>query len=820
MDEQYVPKVIENEAQSYWQNAQSFIAIEDVNREKFYCLSMLPYPSGELHMGHIRNYTIGDTISRYQRLLGKNVLQPIGWDSFGLPAENAAIKNKLPPAEWTKKNINKMQRQFKKMGYAFDWSREISTSDPSYYHWEQWFFLQLLEKGLAYKKESDVNWDPVDQTVLSNEQVIDGKGWRSGAPIERRKISQWFLKITDYAQELLDDIDQLDQWPDQVKTMQTNWIGKSVGAQIQFDLENSTESIYVFSTRPDTLFGASFLAIAPTHPLAIQAGKTDKKVKSFIKEHSNRKVAEADAATQEKLGILIQEQAIHPLSKDKKIPVYVANFVLADYGSGALMGVPAHDVRDFEFANQYNIAIQPVVEPDDGSQWDYHEQPFTDKGILTNSKKYNGMKSHEACEAIIAALEKKKKGCAKTQFRLRDWGISRQRYWGTPIPIIYCKACGIVPVPESDLPVVLPDDLTPTGQGSVLDQTPEFYKTKCPKCGKAAKRETDTMDTFIESSWYYARYCCNDQNQSMLDGRGNYWCPVDQYVGGFEHAILHLLYSRFFFKAMRDIDIVNSNEPFKRLLTQGMVLKDGFKMSKSKNNVVSPQGLIKKFGADTIRVFIIFAAPPEQDLEWSDQGMEGCHRFLKRLWQAAYQHLQQKQNLHSDITTLSEEIQIQHQAFRSQLHQILSKINHDMQRQQYNTVVSGCMKILNLIQKNELNESISYELNHEALRILLLTLNPIAPHITHHIWQAMGLEPSIEKATWPTVDLQALVKSNISWVIQVNGKRRANIEMPAETSKDIIETKALAHPNIQSHLTDKNIKRIIVVPDKLINIVV
>lgn len=819
MDEQYSPQLVEKEAQSYWLTAQSFIAIEDVNREKFYCLSMLPYPSGELHMGHIRNYTIGDTISRYQRLLGKNVLQPIGWDSFGLPAENAAIQRQLPPAEWTKKNINKMQQQFKKMGYAFDWSREISTADVSYYRWEQWFFLRLFEKGLAYKKESEVNWDPVDQTVLSNEQVIDGKGWRSGALIERRKISQWFLKITDYAQELLDDLDQLDGWPEQVKTMQANWIGRSTGAQVQFDIEDNDNSISVFTTRPDTLFGVSFLAIAPTSPLATEAAKTDKKVKAFIKTHGNKKVAEADTATQEKCGILIQAKGIHPLSKEK-LPIYIANFVLGDYGCGALMGVPAHDQRDFDFAKQYNITIKPVITSSNDEEWDYQLSPLTEKGTLINSKKYNGMTSDDASQAIIATLEKKKKGFATTQFRLRDWGISRQRYWGTPIPIIYCKACGIVPVSEKDLPVILPENLTPTGQGSILDQTPEFYKTKCPQCGKAAKRETDTMDTFIESSWYYTRYCCNDQDQSMLDGRSNYWCPVNQYIGGIEHAILHLLYARFFFKAMRDMDIVNADEPFKQLLTQGMVLKDGFKMSKSKNNVVSPQGLIKKFGADTIRVFIIFAAPPEQDLEWSDQGMEGCHRFLKRLWQTAHQHLQKKGNLHSDMAALPHEQHIQYREFRAQLHQILSKIDHDMQRQQYNTVVSGCMKILNLIQKNNLDNGISYELTHEALRILLLTLNPIAPHITHHIWQAMELEPSIEKATWPSVDLQALVKSSISWVIQVNGKRRANINIPAETCKDDVEQQALGHPNIQSHIANKKVKRVIVVPDKLINIVV
>ena len=820
MSETYIASDIESQVQAYWENNQTFTVSEDINKEKFYCLSMLPYPSGDLHMGHIRNYTIGDAISRYQRLLKKNVLQPIGWDSFGLPAENAAITRQISPAEWTNKNTKKMRQQFKSMGYSYDWSREISTCHPDYYRWEQWFFLQLLKKGLAYKKESYVNWDPVDQTVLSNEQVIDGKGWRSNAPIERKKISQWFLKITDYAQGLLDGLEDLTGWPDQVKTMQKNWIGRSEGAEIQFKLKDAPkEDLSIFTSRVDTLFGVRFIAIATDHPLAILCQENNKSLKAFIKTHQHQKVSESDLATQEKHGFLIDYQAIHPLTQEE-LPIYVANFVLGDYGSGALMGVPAHDQRDFEFALKYNITPVGVIQPIDGSDWNYQEAPYLAKGKLINSVNYNNKTSEEATQLIIKSLEKSQQGSSVIKYRLRDWGISRQRYWGAPIPIIYCKHCGSVPVPEDQLPVVLPTDLMPTGEGSILTKSPEFYKTKCPSCGKAARRETDTMDTFVESSWYYARYCCFDQNQSMLDGRSNYWGPVDQYIGGIEHAILHLLYARFFYHILKDEGLVNHSEPFTQLLTQGMVLKDGQKMSKSKKNVVSPQGLIKQFGADTIRVFIVFAAPPEQDLEWSDQGVEGCHRFLKRLWQVGQDNLETIQTPVLSLTQLDDSEQKAHQSLRYDLYTILKQIDQDMKRNQFNTVVSGCMKMLNFIQKLDMKQTFYQQLFREAFQILLLVLNPIAPHITHYLWNQMNFPESIEKSEWPKIDTGALEKNSIEWVIQVNGKRRGQVEVAANADEKTLVDLATKVPSVQSLMEGKNIKKTIIVPKKLINIVI
>jgi leucyl-tRNA synthetase len=820
MTKTYNAAEIESQVQAYWETNHTFTASEDINKEKFYCLSMLPYPSGELHMGHIRNYTIGDAIARYQRLLKKNVLQPIGWDSFGLPAENAAITRQISPAEWTKKNTKKMRQQFKSMGYSYDWSRELSTCHPNFYRWEQWFFIQLLKKGLAYKKESYVNWDPVDQTVLSNEQVIDGKGWRSNAPIERKKISQWFLKITDYAKQLLDGLEDLHGWPEQVKSMQKNWIGRSKGAEITFELEHAPhESICIFTSRVDTLFGVRFIAIATDHPLAIHAQEKNKALKTFIKTHQNQKVAEADLATQEKHGFLIDYQATHPLTNEK-IPIYVANFVLGDYGSGALMGVPAHDLRDFDFAKKFGITPLGVIKPDDGSDWNYEEAPYLARGKLINSSNFSNKSSQEASKLILQALKKSQHGQEVIKYRLRDWGISRQRYWGTPIPIICCKHCGNVPVPEEDLPVILPTDLMPTGEGSILNHTPDFYKTKCPSCGKSAQRETDTMDTFIESSWYYARYCCFDQNQSMLDGRSNYWGPVDQYIGGIEHAILHLLYSRFFYHVFKDEGMVHHSEPFTHLLTQGMVLKDGFKMSKSKKNIVSPQSLIKQFGADTIRVFIIFAAPPEQDLEWSDQGVEGCHRFLKRLWQIAQDNLVEVQAPTLSMTQLDDEEAKIYQELRYNIHHILKQIDQDMKRNQLNTVISGCMKMLNLIQKFDKKHVFYQSILKEAFEILLLTLNPIAPHITHHLWEQMSLPESIEKNEWPKVDMSALEKKSIEWVIQVNGKRRGQIAIDANADDEKIISLASHAPMIQPYINDKKIKKTIIVPKKLINIVI
>ena len=818
MLENYDPSTIEAEVQAHWKENACFTATENLNKEKFYCLSMMPYPSGELHMGHVRNYTIGDVISRFETMRGKNVMQPIAWDSFGLPAENAAIKKELPPAEWTNKNISKMTTQFKALGLGYDWNREVSTCEPNYYRWEQWLFVQLYKQGLVYKKESTVNWDPVDNTVLSNEQVIDGKGWRSGAEVERKKIAQWFIKITDYAEELLESLDQLDGWPEQVKTMQRNWIGKSSGYDIQFTVKGFDEKVTVFTTRTDTLFGVSFLAIAPDNPIAQKAAAENKDIAKAIKKISHGQVSEAELATQEKLGVDTGFKAINPLTK-KQLPVYVANFVISDYGSGALMAVPGHDQRDFEFAKKYDLEIKQVVKPADDSEFDHDAAAYTDYGIVINSGDYDGLNSAEAIDAIGQELVRLKKATKVVNFRLRDWGISRQRYWGTPIPIVYCKHCGAVPEKEENLPVVLPTELIPTGGASPLKESPDFYKCKCPICGKAAKRETDTMDTFVESSWYYARLCCPDQNQSMLDPRVNYWSPVDQYVGGVEHAILHLLYARFFHKLLRDQGLVNSNEPFKNLITQGMVLKDGAKMSKSKGNTVSPQALIKKYGADTIRVFTIFAAPPEQSLEWSDSGVAGCHKFLKRLWQEASK--QQKSELEQiNFDELSKEEQDAYKGFRSELHKLLKQVHRDMERKQYNTVVSACMKMLNLMQKNDLSASCKPALLDEAFSILLRVLYPVAPHITHVLWQQFQFDGQIEKASWPSVDNSAIGTDSLTWIVQVNGKLRAKIEAAADISDEQLQEQALAHHNVQNNIGDKEIRKVIIVPKKLINIVV
>lgn len=630
MEEQYNPQMIEENAQRYWQEKNCFNVIEDVNKEKFYCLSMFPYPSGSLHMGHVRNYTIGDVITRYNTMLGKNVLQPMGWDAFGLPAENAAIKNNIPPAVWTRQNIKHIREQMMRIGFAYDWSREITTCDPDYYRFEQWFFLRLFKKGLVYKKNAEVNWDPVDQTVLANEQVVNGRGWRSGALVERREIPQWFLKITAYAEELLKDLDLLEHWPQQVKTMQRNWIGRSEGVDIKFNIPKH-DALTIFTTRPDTLYGVTYIAIAPQHTLAKQLAAHNAELKEFIESCRNIKLAEADIATMEKRGMPLGLSAIHPLT-GVAIPIWIANFVLMEYGSGALMAVPAHDQRDFEFATKFNLPIKQVIKPPEGKVCDLNQGAYTEPGVLIASAEFTGFTSEQASNAIASHLEALELGERKVNFRLRDWGVSRQRYWGTPIPIINCANCGAVPVPENDLPVILPEDVQFTGVNSPLKTMPEFYQTTCPKCGEPAERETDTFDTFMESSWYYARFACKKQNKVMLDGRANYWLPVDQYIGGIEHAVLHLLYARFFHKLMRDEGLLNSDEPFIRLLSQGMVLNNGAKMSKSKGNVVDPQTLIERYGADTVRLFTMFAAPPEQSLEWSDSGVEGAHRFLKRLW--------------------------------------------------------------------------------------------------------------------------------------------------------------------------------------------
>ncbi len=834
MKEQYQPQELEAAIQQHWHDKNCFHAVEDSNKEKFYCLSMMPYPSGSLHMGHVRNYTIGDVIARYQAMLGKNVLQPMSWDAFGLPAENAAIQHKIPPAQWTRRNIEHIRKQMMQMGLAYDWSREVATCDPDYYHWEQWFFLQLYKKGLVYRKNAVVNWDPVDQTVLANEQVINGHGWRSGAAVERREIPQWFLKITAYAEELLRDIDKLQHWPEQVKTMQRNWIGRSEGVDIIFAVEGQHDPIAVYTTRPDTLLGVTYLALAPEHPLCKQLSAQHPALKQFIDEQRHTKVAEADMATMEKRGIPLDIFAIHPLSGER-IPIWAANFVVMEYGSGALMAVPAHDERDFEFAMKYHLPIKPVIKPENGAHWDFTQHAYTEPGLLTHSADFSGLTSKAAFAAIAEKLTAEKKGKRSIQYRLRDWGVSRQRYWGAPIPFIHCKKCGVQPVPEKDLPVILPEDVEFSGVTSPLKTIPAFYQTTCPVCHEPAERETDTFDTFMESSWYYARLACKKQNKEMLDARANYWLPVDQYVGGIEHAVLHLLYARFFHKLLRDAGLLNSDEPFTRLLSQGMVLNNGVKMSKSKGNVVDPKILIEKYGADTVRLFIMFAAPPEQSLEWSDSGVEGAHRFLKRLWAFAYEHhklIQQQNHLppsnqlgsanweHADSAQMD--------VFR-QMYEILEQAKFDYERQQYNTIVSGCMKIFNLLTKIPVAAATEKTDNvidihdiilQQGLSLLLRLLAPITPHITQQLWQDLHYGESILTALWPRPSPIIFKVDTIELVVQVNGKLRSRVRVPHDADQTMIEDIVKKDGKTQISIQGKAIKKIIVVPGKLVNVVV
>lgn len=822
MDTTYIPQQVEEDAQQYWTKKQSFNVTEDLNREKFYCLAMFPYPSGTLHMGHVRNYTITDVISRYQRALGKNVLQPIGWDAFGLPAENAAIKNGIPPAEWTRKNISVMKEQLMRLGNAYDWRREIATCDPEYYRWEQWFFIKLFEKGLVYKKNAVVNWDPVDQTVLANEQVVDGRGWRSGALVERKEISQWFIKITAYAEELLTDLDKLDQWPAQVKQMQRNWIGRSVGTEIGFRVSNHPKKLKIYTTRPDTLMGVTYLAIAVDHPLAREVSQQNSAVEAFIKSCQGVKMAEADLATMEKRGIDTGLKAIHPIS-GAEIPVWIANFVLMQYGSGAVMSVPAHDQRDWEFAKQYNLPVQQVIQPVEGEH-DFNKSAFTEPGRLIHSGQFDGLPSDQAIATITEHLESAELGRGTINYRLRDWGVSRQRYWGTPIPMIHCDQCGIVPVADEDLPVVLPENVVITGSGSPLAQCADFYQTTCPKCGQDAIRETDTFDTFVESSWYYARFACKNQENAMLDDRANYWTPVDQYVGGIEHAVMHLLYARFFHKLMRDEGLVNSDEPFTALLTQGMVLKDGHKMSKSLGNIVDPNQLIDTYGADTARLFSMFAAPPEQSLEWSDAGVEGAYRFLKRLWAFACQHQEMVNDLNDQINDGNghidwAEADSRLKKARLTVNQILQQANHDYERTQFNTVVSGCMKLFNEISSYEiLTEQDKYFI-HSSLGILLRLLAPITPHICHYLWIELGFTKPIIDAPWPKVDKSALKTDEVDYVVQVNGKRRG--EFTAAADLDEASLIAMAMKHTEQFTQGASLKKGIVVAHRqLINLVV
>jgi len=809
---------------------------------------MFPYPSGKLHMGHVRNYTIGDVISRYQRMLGKNVLQPMGWDAFGLPAENAAIKNNKPPAEWTYSNIDYMKGQLNRLGFGYDWDRELATCDPDYYKWEQWLFTRLIEKGMAYQKKSTVNWDPVDQTVLANEQVIDGRGWRSGAVVEKRDIEQWFLKISDYSQELLDDLEKLPDWPERVITMQRNWIGRSVGLQMQFGIEGSEETLEIFTTRPDTLMGVTYVAVAAEHPLAKQAAESNAELKEFIEECKRGGTSEAELETMEKKGYPLGINATHPVTGEA-VPIFAANFVLMSYGSGAVMAVPAHDQRDWEFAHKYVIDIKQVILPANNEEADISKAAFTEKGILANSGEFDGLTSEQAFDAIADWLENNNKGQRQVNFRLRDWGVSRQRYWGCPIPVIRDKDGNTRPADE--FPVRLPEDVIVDGSGSPLKKMPDFYEL-----ANGDNRETDTFDTFFESSWYYARYCCPDAADSMLDERAKYWLPVDQYVGGIEHAILHLLYARFFNKLMRDEGLLENDEPFSRLLTQGMVIaetwyrenEDGSKewfnpndieverdnkgkvlkailisdgqpvipggvekMSKSKNNGVDPQDLIEKYGADTVRLYTMFTAPPDQSLEWSDEGVEGAHRFLKRLWNLASdmsdKDIQLPQELPETVTNL-----------RRDIHTSLKKALFDFERQQYNTVVSSCMTMVNALYKLDQTDADKAVLR-EGMSIVLRLLSPIAPHITHHLWTALGYGKDILEASWPELDESALEQDSIEYVVQVNGKVRGKIRVAVDAEKSSIEQTASSNENVQRFLEGVTIRKIIVVPNKLVNIV-
>lgn len=812
----YSPAEIEAEAQSYWETHNAFRALEDDPREKYYCLSMFPYPSGALHMGHVRNYTIGDVVSRYQRMCGKNVLQPMGWDAFGLPAENAAIKNRVPPASWTYQNIDYMRSQLKRLGYAYDWERELATCRPEYYRWEQWFFTRLFRMGLAYKKRAVVNWDPVDQTVLANEQVIEGRGWRSGALVERRDIPQWFVRITDYAEELLDEIDRLDGWPDAVRTMQRNWIGRSRGVEARFAVEGSDETMSIFTTRPDTIMGVTYMAVAAEHPLAVAASRDNPDLQTFIADCRQTSTSEADLETMEKRGISLGLNVIHPLTGGR-VPVWVANFVLMGYGTGAVMAVPAHDQRDWEFAHAHNLEIKPVIFPSDGGEPDISEGAYTENGILGNSGHFDGLTSAEAFDAIANELESRGSGSHRVHYRLRDWGVSRQRYWGCPIPIINCPECGAVPVPDSDLPVVLPEAVTVEGAGSPLKKTPSFFEVDCPKCGHRAERETDTFDTFFESSWYFARYACPDNSEAMLDQRANHWLPVDQYIGGIEHAVLHLLYSRFFQKLMRDAGLVKAGEPFVNLLTQGMVLKDGAKMSKSKGNTVDPQEMIDRYGADTVRLFVMFAAPPEHTLEWNDDAVAGANRFLKRLW-----NLLSGRQLTTDWVADSGD---DHEAtaIRTRLHETIEKINRDYRRFQFNTVIAASMELVNHLDRFDTekgDKAFRQQVMAESIGVLLRVLAPIVPHITHHLWKTSGGEGEIIDAIWPQVDPAAMVRNTIHLVVQVNGKLRAQIEVNADADRGEIEQMALSDERVARHVGESEIKRLIVVPGKLVNIVV
>jgi leucyl-tRNA synthetase len=886
MQERYDHAAVEAQAQDYWNSQRAFAVTEDPSRPKYYCLSMFPYPSGRLHMGHVRNYTIGDVITRFMRMQGRNVLQPMGWDAFGLPAENAAMANRVPPAKWTYDNIAYMKGQLQSLGFALDWDREVATCRPEYYRWNQWFFLRMLEKGIAYKKTGVVNWDPVDQTVLANEQVIDGRGWRTGAPVEKREIPMYYLRITDYSQELLDALEHLPGWPERVRTMQANWIGRSEGVRLGFpyELNGKHELLNVFTTRADTLMGVTFCAVAAEHPLATHAAASDPGLAAFIEECKQGTAMEAELAVMEKKGKPTGLFVTHPLSGEQ-IPVWVGNYVLMTYGEGAVMGVPGHDERDFEFAKKYGLPITQVIEraageaPLAAGQQEKDTEPFTTERwqewygaktgvVCVNSGKYDGLTYPQAVAAIAADLKAKGYGDKQVQWRLRDWGISRQRYWGCPVPLIHCPQCGDVPVPDKDLPVVLPEGLVPDGSGNPLAKTPSFYEVKCPQCGADARRETDTMDTFVDSSWYFLRYACADDSAAMVDQRVDYWAPVDQYIGGIEHAILHLLYSRFWTRVMRDLGLVKVAEPFENLLTQGMVLNDIYSrkgtdgrvqyfnpvdvvvqsdakgartgsvlkadgtpvewegmrtMSKSKNNGVDPQKLVTEYGADSIRLFMMFKAPPEDTLEWSDDGVEGAARFMRKLWRVVYEYVAEGHRPSAtgqNEQTVGEPTDAQ-RAMRRAAHQTLAKVTDDLGRRRvFNTAIAAVMELMNTLGKFEDRSAQGRAIVQETLELVVQMLAPIVPHACHALWHELGYADALIDRRWPQPDPEALIQDSIEIVLQVNGKLRGRVVVPASADKSQIEAAALADVHVQKWIEGKPVRKVIVVPGKLVNVVV
>ncbi|WP_041409865.1 leucine--tRNA ligase [Shewanella amazonensis] len=857
MQEQYIHSEIEAEVQKYWADNKTFEVTEDPAKEKFYCLSMFPYPSGRLHMGHVRNYTIGDVVARFQRLQGKNVLQPIGWDAFGLPAENAAIKNATAPAPWTYENIDYMKNQLKMLGFGYDWSREIATCTPEYYRWEQWFFTKLYEKGLVYKKTSAVNWCPNDQTVLANEQVQDGCCWRCDTPVEQKEIPQWFIKITAYAEELLNDIDNLEGWPEQVKTMQRNWIGRSEGVEMTFKVKDSDDSFDIYTTRPDTVMGVTYVAIAAGHPLAEKAALNNPELAAFVEECKQSGTSEAELATMEKKGVATGLYAIHPLTGEE-VPVWAANFVLMNYGTGAVMSVPAHDQRDYEFAKKYGLALKAVIKPADG-EVDISEAAYTEKGVLFNSAEFDGLDFDGAFNAIADKLAAEGKGKRQVNFRLRDWGVSRQRYWGAPIPMVTLEDGTVMPTPEDQLPVILPEDVVMDGVQSPIKADKEWAKTQVN--GQDALRETDTFDTFMESSWYYARYCSPKANEMLDPAKANYWLPVDQYIGGIEHACMHLLYFRFFHKLLRDAGLVNSNEPAKRLLTQGMVLADAFyynnekgarvwvspldvtvvekddkgrilkavdteghelvytgmsKMSKSKNNGIDPQVMVEKYGADTVRLFMMFASPPELTLEWQESGVEGAHRFIKRLWKLASEYSAAPATEALDVSALNAD----QKTLRRELHKTIAKVTDDLgRRQMFNTAVAAVMELMNHLQKAPLASAQDKALMNEALSAVVRLLYPIAPHVCFNLWRELGNSGAIEDAGWPATDESALVEDSKLIVVQVNGKVRAKLTVAADATKEQVEALGLAEDAVRKYTDGVTVRKVIYVPGKLLNIV-